>query len=108
MGEGNKSVFTFQDVVDLKEKNIPIDIRKPYLALDFWESSAEYFCKSHNKREHFQANAGWLLQKLETLQPKSILDVGCGFGRTLPFILDGLKDKAPQMIIGVDFCQKMI
>lgn len=103
-----KSIFTFQDVLDNKDKNIPLDIRKNYSPLDFWESAAEYFCKSHNKREHFQQNISWLLQKLELLQPKSILDVGCGFGRTLPFIVDGLKDKAPERIEGIDFCQKMV
>lgn len=108
MGEVKKSVFTFEDVLAVKDKNTSVDITKPYSALDFWESSAEYFCKSHAKREQFQVNVGWLLQKLELLKPKSILDVGCGFGRSLPFVIDGLKENAPEKVIGIDFCQKMI
>jgi len=108
MGEGKKSVFTFDDVMAVKDKSVSLDITKQYSALDFWESSAEYFCKSHAKREQFQANVGWLLQKLELLKPKSILDVGCGFGRTMTFVHDGLKENAPETVVGVDFCQKMI
>ena len=103
-----KSVFLFNDILENKEKNKKIDIRKNYSSLDFWESAAEYFCKSHIKQEQFQINAGWLIQTLETLEPKSILDVGCGFGRLLPFVVDGLKEKLPEKIVGIDFCQKMI
>ena len=106
--EKGKSVFTFDDIIALRDKNQPLDIRKNYVALDFWESCADYFCKSHQKRDQFAQNAGWLLHVLSILEPKSILDVGCGFGRTIPFVIDGLKEKAPQVVFGVDFCQKMI
>jgi len=100
--------FLFQDVLDNKEKQKFIDIRKEYQALDFWETAAEYYTKSFQKKEQYQMNVGWFLQAFNVLEVKSILEVGCGFGRLLPFILDGMADKAPESIYGVDFCQKMI
>ena len=102
-----KSVFLLQDIVDNKDKGTFLDITKRYVGLDFWESSAEYFYKSHQKKNQYQQNVGWLLQKLNVLKPKTILDLGCGFGRLLPFMYDGMGEK-PEKIIGADFCQKMI
>ena len=103
-----KSVFTFQDVLDSKDKQGLMDFTKPFSALDFWETAAEYYVKSFTGQPAYQANVGWLLLHLEHLSPKSILDVGCGFGRQMPFVVDGLKEKAPSAVYGVDFCQKMI
>lgn len=103
-----KSVFLLQDLLDLKDKAQAIDFTKEYRALEFWESASDYYSQLYNKKEMFYQNVAWLLQKLETVSPKSILDVGCGFGRLEPFIMDGLKDKAPATITGVDFCQRMI
>lgn len=104
----SKSVFTFQDIVEQKDNNKSLDFRKNYRALDFWETSADYYCKSFEKVGHFQQNIGFILQSLEIMKPKSLLDVGCGFGRLLPFINDGMKESAPFPIVGIDFCQRMV
>jgi len=103
-----KSVYLLQDLLDLKDKNKPLDFTKEFRPLEFWESAADYYSQLYNKKEMFFQNTAWVLQKLDIAKPKSILDVGCGFGRLEPFIVDGLKENAPERVVGIDFCQRMI
>lgn len=48
----------------------------------------------------------WILEKLEELQPKTLLEVGCGFGRNIKFIAENYPFKLK--ITGVDFSDSML
>lgn len=48
----------------------------------------------------------WLLQKIDIKSQKSILEVGCGFGRNMKYLIDqGIN---PKRITGVDISPEMI
>ncbi|MDZ7587002.1 MAG: class I SAM-dependent methyltransferase [Patescibacteria group bacterium] len=48
----------------------------------------------------------WLLKTITRLDPQTILEVGCGFGRNLKFLLHHGLD--PRRLAGVDFSQVML
>lgn len=48
----------------------------------------------------------WLLDTIIKLNPQSILEVGCGFGRNLNFLIDNGID--PHKLSGVDFSLVML
>jgi SAM-dependent methyltransferase len=48
----------------------------------------------------------WLLRRIKLHRPKTILEVGCGFGRNLQFLIDnGIR---PSQLTGVDFLPKLL
>ncbi|MCG2692428.1 class I SAM-dependent methyltransferase [Microgenomates group bacterium] len=53
----------------------------------YWQLKAGSFLKDSWQKRLFPQHQ-WLLQTIQTLQPHSILEVGCGFGRNLKFLTD--------------------
>ena len=48
----------------------------------------------------------WLIKIVKKDRPKSILEVGCGFGRNIKFLIqNGL---SPSLIVGIDISSNMI
>lgn len=80
-------------------------IRGGYKPQKFWEQWAETFDDDPWQKEIHPQHT-WLLKKIKESNPKSILEIGCGFGRNIVFLLD--QGIAPQKISGVDISKKMI
>ena len=92
--ENQINLFTVQDIWDEQDKQIPIDCRKKYDPLHFWEDFGEKYLNLFNAKDpkikfDIQRNLGWILHKVRGLEIKTLLDVGCGFCRLEPFLLDG-------------------
>lgn len=80
-------------------------MRGGYHAKRFWDKWAKTFMNDpwqvaiHPQHE-------WLLEKLRELSPKSILEVGCGFGRNVKFLRDS--NFLSKTIVGVDISKAML
>lgn len=71
----------------------------------YWQMIAGSFQDEiWQKQTHGQHQ--WLLQQIKIIKPTSILEVGCGFGRNIDFLL---KNKIkPIKFSGVDFSSSMV
>lgn len=103
--ENQTNFFTVQDIYDEIDKNVPIDITKIYDPLHFWEDFGADYLKTHKKQKDVQKYVAYVILKLEALKVKSLLDVGCSFGRLEPFLLDS---GCVEEITGVDISQKQL
>lgn len=71
----------------------------------FWYFYADKFYRDPWQHRIFPQHH-WLLKLITSHRPKTILEVGCGFGRNLKFLLDhGIK---PQQLTGVDFSASLL
>lgn len=77
-------------------------IRQPK---EFWDNWADDFIKDQwQTKIHPQHK--WLLEIVKEQRPVSIIEVGCGFGRNIKFLIqNGLN---PSSIVGVDISPNMI
>lgn len=93
-------------------KKIKILVRKMiwkvkggYKPKEFWDNWANDFIKDSWQRkihpQHF-----WMIKKIKKDKPKRILEVGCGFGRNIKFLLESGIDS--DKIEGSDISQSMI
>lgn len=111
MEENQKNLFTIEDIWAERDKNIPSNSTKKYDPQAFWDDYGDRYFKSFDKREKFQFGltgqnpVAWLIFKLEALQPGSILEAGCGFGRLAPFLIDA---NIVSEYWGVDFSDKIL
>lgn len=71
----------------------------------FWNLKAKTFLNDAWQVEIHPQHA-WILAKVREAEPKNILEVGCGFGRNIKFLIkNGI---SPKVITGVDISQKML
>lgn len=76
-----------------------------YKPQKFWDRWANTFMLDPwQKKIHPQHI--WILKKINATKSKSILEVGCGFGRNICFLIEN--DVNPAIITGVDISPKMI
>lgn len=76
-----------------------------YQPKKFWDDWAGDFIKDDWQRK-IHAQHAWMIKKIKKDKPKNILEVGCGFGRNIKFLIEnGFK---PERIEGSDISQKMI
>lgn len=62
--------------------------------------------KLNSKGSRLELNAQQLIARLRALNPIKILEVGCGFGRLIPFIIGNVP--SVEELIGVEFSSTMI
>lgn len=76
-----------------------------YVPKKFWDGWAESFIKDDwQVQEHAQHS--WILKNVKKENPEKILEIGCGFGRNLKFLIrNGI---SPENLTGVDISKKMI
>lgn len=67
-------------------KGLPVDL--VYDPETFWGDLGEEYYKAFTSQAQLQANTVWLIDRLKSLNVSTLLDVGCGFGRMLPFLLE--------------------
>jgi|SRR3989344_904052 len=71
----------------------------------YWDDWADDFIQdSWQVRIHPQHD--WLIQQLKEINPTSILEIGCGFGRNIKFLIE--KGISAKIITGCDFSAKML
>lgn len=71
----------------------------------FWDNWTTEFIKDPWQRKIHKEHL-WLLKKINELKPNNILEVGCGFGRNIKFLID--KGINPKSIVGVDISRNML
>ena len=99
--------FTYDDlqaVIKRGGKGIPIN--KPYCPKEFWESMGEKFYRAFDKPEKCSFGVEFFLDRIKQFQPvASLLDVGCGFGRIGPFLLQA---NVIEKYTGIDISNKIL
>ena len=81
--------FTFDTILETSKrmgKELPIHLK--YDPKIFWDSMGERYYLSFQKREQFIEGVPWLIDRMKVLNCETLLEVGCGFGRLLPFMLE--------------------
>lgn len=76
--------------------------RRPELYWRFW--GAKLLADPWQKRIFPQQS--WLRQQIKKLKPASVLEVGCGFGRNLKFLLE--QGIGPEILTGVDISAQLL
>ncbi len=79
-------------------------LKQGYSPRRFWELWGKVFAEEEYQRSILGQHR-WLLTKIRQSSPRSILEVGCGFGRNLRFLQE---NSVEGMLIGVDFSRSMI
>lgn len=86
-------------------KSLLFGMKGEYKPREFWDSWAHDFIKDPwQTKIHPQHK--WLLKTIEKENPKSILEVGCGFGRNIKFLIEN--GISPSKISGFDISSDMI
>lgn len=76
-----------------------------YKPKEFWDNWAETFINDPWQRQ-IHPQHRWLLRVIKTKMPSRILEVGCGFGRNIKYLIEHNVD--PRSITGIDISNKMI
>lgn len=85
-------------------KNLFWNLKGGYKPKEFWDKWSDTFMEDEwQVRTHTQHD--WMLRKVKEIKPKTILEVGCGFGRNIRFLLD---NNVRSQITGVDISPKML
>lgn len=80
-------------------------LKGPYQPKSFWERWAGDFIHEPIQRILYPEHP-WILSIIKRDKPSTFLEVGCGFGRNIKFILENYP--YPLIITGVDFSKTMI
>lgn len=97
--------YLFEDILEAQKnqgRGVPL---KKYDPLIFWDGIGERWYQSFNRREKLASSVAWIIDRLKTLKVNNVLEVGCGFGRLAPFLLDG---GAINEVHGVDISPKVL
>ena len=98
--------FNFQEILDTQKRlGRELDITKQYDPGFFWNDFGPRYFELFRKKEQFLKDVPWLIDRLKVLKPKSVLEVGCGFGRILPQLIDA---KAAEEVQGIDISESIL
>lgn len=86
-------------------KNIMWKIHGGYKAQEFWDKWSKTFMNDQWQREIHPQHA-WIKQIFDNCMPSTILEVGCGFGRNIQYLIDS--GYSPKSITGIDISSEMI
>ena len=96
----NGEYFLLEDILDAQTKGGAGLKVKPYDPDIFWNGVGDRWYKMFDKREKFLINVKWIIDRLKIIQPiDTLLDVGCGFGRVLPFLIEA---EVIKKAVGID------
>jgi SAM-dependent methyltransferase len=80
-------------------------LREGYYPRKFWDGWSDHY-SNQKTQQKIDKSQYWLLKKIEELKPKNVLEIGCGFGRNLRFLLNHLS--YPVVMTGFDISESMI
>lgn len=80
-------------------------VRGGYKPREFWDKWSRIFMDDPWQVETHPQHE-WLLSKLDLTSKKTILEVGCGFGRNIKYLKD--QGVRPSRITGVDISSEMV
>lgn len=86
-------------------KKIIWDLRGGYRAEEFWDEWTPDFMKDPWQRQIHPQHT-WIVKVLNYEKPKTLLEVGCGFGRNIKYILENYQ--YPLVISAVDISSFML
>ena len=90
-------------LVNLKNGTLRL-LRDGYQPQRFWDEWAERFSRHRYQRELHESNL-WLLERLRGTHPTEVFEIGCGFGRNLKMLQDGLE--YPCRLGGLDLSRRL-
>lgn len=102
----NGKYFTYDHIVESQKnrgKGLRVDLQ--YDPIVFWDSIGKTYFNNFQKKEQYQIGVGWVLDRLKTLNVETLLDCGTGFGRMLPFLIEG---EGVKSAVGIDVCKHLI
>jgi ubiquinone/menaquinone biosynthesis C-methylase UbiE len=91
-------------LVSLKNGGLAF-LRGGYDPKRFWEGWADRFSSQVYQRELHESNR-WLLDRMREARPTQIFEVGCGFGRNLKMLREGLG--YPCWLAGMDVSHHLL
>jgi SAM-dependent methyltransferase len=80
-------------------------LKEGYKPKRFWDGWSDNYSRQKPQQKIDKAHY-WLLKKLEEIKPKTVLEIGCGFGRNLRFLSDHLS--YPARFVGFDISESMV
>jgi len=76
----------------------------------FWHDYGDFYIKSfmgdEKKSSSLNINMQVLVSRLHEIKPQKVLEVGCGFGRCLPFITRNVP--SVTRLVGIEFSKPML
>ena len=102
---GKRIVERFRDIsIRINSKIRMLLLHHGYYPRLFWEIWGRVFAYEEYQTKILLQHP-WLLSRLQQARPHSILEVGCGFGRNIKFLLE---NHDFDNIVGVDFSRSML
>lgn len=80
-------------------------LKTTYQPKHFWDNWTEEFAKDPWQRK-IHPQHKWMLKKIKAAKPESLLEIGCGFGRNIKFLIDN--GVSAHKITGIDISKNMI
>lgn len=81
------------------------NVKGGYKPKAFWDNFAKTFMDDPWQRM-IHSQHRWMFKKIKQENPKTVLEVGCGFGRNIKFLIE--KGIQPERITGIDISSVMI
>lgn len=108
--------FTPQDMWKATYDHKKANYLGEYHPKSFWEEWGKYYLETFTSPQNKDGkstllenrlllNLHELLARIQRLEPESVLEVGCGFGRCLPFVLDNVP--SIKRLVGIEFASTM-
>ena len=105
-----------EDVIETAIKGSKQNYTGEYEPLKFWAEYGKYYHKLfkypkedgtvEDGYDNMDLDVPGIIIRLKEMQPQSILEVGCGFGRNLPYIYDAVM--SVTRVVGIDHSPTMI
>lgn len=106
--------FTIGDLIKGVENKTKLNFTGEYIPEHFWDEYGKFYIETfeNGKIDDPQnmkspvLNVPALLARVRDIKPKTVLEVGCGFGRILPYILSHVP--SVEKIVGIEISQSML
>lgn len=103
--------FSIRDIANIYTKKEKTNYLGEYIPEHLWEEFGKVYLNTFTKgkeknRDNFKLNIDALIPRISLIQPKEVLEVGCGFGRCIPFVV--MNTEWLKKITGIDFSQTML
>src|SRR3990167_8070917 len=80
-------------------------LKGPYNPAIFWDKWGKTFYEEGMQKKIYPQHR-WFLKKILLVDPESLLEVGCGFGRNIKFLSQNYS--RPLKVVGCDFSLPML